>query len=82
MPAAVQRSAISPELHLLTPRWVRRTISIIDSQGFVEQAAALPDEIGAVVSRGGRPDLAEPHLADVRAPTFWSLAVAIRRCSA
>src|SRR5437899_7297948 len=33
MPAAVQRSAISPEDQRLTLRWVRRTISIIDSHG-------------------------------------------------
>ncbi|MFZ3495925.1 phosphoribosyltransferase family protein [Streptomyces sp. 5.8] len=35
------------------------------------RAAASPDaDIGAVVSRGGRPDLAGPRLADVRAPTL------------
>jgi putative phosphoribosyl transferase len=35
------------------------------------RAAASPDtEVGAVVSRGGRPDLAGPGLADVRAPTL------------
>jgi len=33
-------------------------------------AAELGEEIGAVVSRGGRPDLAAPRLADVRAPTL------------
>lgn len=34
-------------------------------------AAKLPKDIGAVVSRGGRPDLAEPeYLAGVRAPTL------------
>jgi putative phosphoribosyl transferase len=34
-------------------------------------AAAQPDaEVAAVVSRGGRPDLARPHLPDVRAPTL------------
>jgi putative phosphoribosyl transferase len=33
-------------------------------------AAALPDEIAAVVSRGGRPDLAGQHLGKVRAPTL------------
>ncbi|MFE7093532.1 phosphoribosyltransferase family protein [Streptomyces erythrochromogenes] len=34
-------------------------------------AAATPDaDIGAVVSRGGRPDLAGPRLAAVRAPTL------------
>lgn len=33
-------------------------------------AADLGDQIGAVVSRGGRPDLAAPRLAEVRAPTL------------
>ncbi|WP_149183729.1 phosphoribosyltransferase family protein [Streptomyces sp. TRM49041] len=34
-------------------------------------AAAEPDaDIAAIVSRGGRPDLAGPRLADVRAPTL------------
>ena len=33
-------------------------------------AARLADTIAAVVSRGGRPDLALDHLADVRAPTL------------
>lgn len=33
-------------------------------------AAELPDEVGAVVSRGGRPDLAGEALAHVRAPTL------------
>jgi dienelactone hydrolase len=33
-------------------------------------AAKLPDEIGAVVSRGGRPDLAKDYLPLVRAPTL------------
>ena len=33
-------------------------------------AAALPEEVDAVVSRGGRPDLAESELARVRAPTL------------
>jgi putative phosphoribosyl transferase len=33
-------------------------------------AAALPDDVGAVVSRGGRPDLAGAALAKVRAPTL------------
>jgi len=33
-------------------------------------AAELADQIGAVVSRGGRPDLAGPRLADVHAPTL------------
>jgi putative phosphoribosyl transferase len=33
-------------------------------------AAALPDRIAAVVSRGGRPDLAGEHLRDLHAPTL------------
>jgi putative phosphoribosyl transferase len=33
-------------------------------------AARLPDEVGAVVSRGGRPDLAGAALRSVRAPTL------------
>ncbi|MFF2509443.1 phosphoribosyltransferase family protein [Streptomyces sp. NPDC058067] len=34
------------------------------------RAAADDADVGAVVSRGGRPDLAGPHLGDVRAPTL------------
>jgi len=33
-------------------------------------AAAMPDAVGAVVSRGGRPDLAGEALSEVRAPTL------------
>lgn len=33
-------------------------------------AAARADKVAAVVSRGGRPDLAQPHLAKVKAPTL------------
>ena len=33
-------------------------------------AAQLPDDVHAVVSRGGRPDLAGEHLSDVKAPTL------------
>jgi putative phosphoribosyl transferase len=33
-------------------------------------AAERPEAVGAVVSRGGRPDLAGPTLAQVRAPTL------------
>lgn len=37
----------------------------------LRMAAALPEKIGAVVSRGGRPDLAgSPALARIRAPTL------------
>lgn len=33
-------------------------------------AAALPDEVSAIVTRGGRPDLAGERLGDVRTPTL------------
>ena len=33
-------------------------------------AATDPEHVAAVVSRGGRPDLAGDHLPDVRAPTL------------
>jgi uncharacterized protein (DUF2267 family)/dienelactone hydrolase len=33
-------------------------------------AAKFPESIGALVSRGGRPDLAGPHLRHVQAPTL------------
>lgn len=36
----------------------------------LEAAAREPANVKAVVSRGGRPDLAEAHLADVTAPTL------------
>lgn len=36
----------------------------------LQSAAALGDEINAVVSRGGRPDLARDYLAKVTAPTL------------
>lgn len=36
----------------------------------LQAAAALGPAIGAVVSRGGRPDLAEPYLSRVVAPTL------------
>ncbi|PTQ85119.1 dienelactone hydrolase family protein [Trichococcus patagoniensis] len=36
----------------------------------LQSAAVLGDEIKAVVSRGGRPDMAKAHLAKVKAPTL------------
>ena len=36
----------------------------------LRSAAGLGDQIGAVVCRGGRPDLAGPVLGDVRAPVL------------
>jgi putative phosphoribosyl transferase len=34
-------------------------------------AAKLPDEVAAVVSRGGRPDLAMDYLMEVKSPTLF-----------
>jgi putative phosphoribosyl transferase len=36
----------------------------------LQAAARSPSPVAAVVSRGGRPDLAEPYLATVKAPTL------------
>ncbi|MBI5776914.1 MAG: dienelactone hydrolase family protein [Nitrospirae bacterium] len=36
----------------------------------LQAAARMPESVAAVVSRGGRPDLAAPHLARVAAPTL------------
>lgn len=36
----------------------------------LQAAAQFPDEVQAVVSRGGRPDLAKPFLPKVKAPTL------------
>ena len=33
-------------------------------------AARAPKDVGAIVSRGGRPDMADPLLGEVRAPTL------------
>src|SRR6266700_2633256 len=74
MPAAVQRSAISPDDQRLTLRWVRRTISIIDSHGFVDSsvrfsvaADAEPGErqrlLDAFAQRAGRTGVAAVELA-------------------
>jgi putative phosphoribosyl transferase len=38
--------------------------------GALVAAAERPDDVGAIVSRGGRPDLAGPALPQVRAPTL------------
>jgi pimeloyl-ACP methyl ester carboxylesterase len=61
-------------------RWVRSTSGLPRSVGYFGastgaaaalRAASEPEaDIGAVVSRGGRPDLAAPWLASVRAPTL------------
>jgi pimeloyl-ACP methyl ester carboxylesterase len=61
--------------------WIKRTPSIAGlklgyfgastgAAAALVAAAKLPDEVGAIVSRGGRPDLAAPHLGRVKAPTL------------
>jgi pimeloyl-ACP methyl ester carboxylesterase len=60
--------------------WADRTVSAEIPVGFfgastgaaaaLVAAARLPERISAVVSRGGRPDLAGPALEKVRAPTL------------
>jgi hypothetical protein len=57
MPAAVQRSAISPEFQRFTLRCVQRTISIIDSIGFVLER---PLEVAADAEPGERERLLHP----------------------
>jgi hypothetical protein len=45
MPAAVQRRHMSPECQRFTLREVRRTISIIDSQGLVDWSVCFSDPL-------------------------------------
>ena len=45
IPAAVQRSAISPDRQRLTLRLVRRTHSIIDSHGLVEASVRFNEPV-------------------------------------
>ena len=62
-------------------RWVRRCPALesmplgyfgasTGAAAALVAAAMLPDEISAIVSRGGRPDLAGEYLSRVRAPTL------------
>ncbi|MGA7356607.1 MAG: dienelactone hydrolase family protein [Candidatus Cybelea sp.] len=62
-------------------RWVRRQPSLesvplgyfgasTGAAAALVAAAILPDEVAAIVSRGGRPDLAGQYLREVRAPTL------------
>ncbi|MEV7612076.1 phosphoribosyltransferase [Streptomyces sp. NPDC089799] len=63
-----------------TTRWLRSRTALplgyfgasTGAAAALQAAAAAPagSGVGAVVSRGGRPDLAGPHLAAVRAPTL------------
>jgi dienelactone hydrolase len=60
--------------------WLRRGVAKAESVGVfgastgaaaaLVAAAARPQDVSAVVSRGGRPDLAGPALPQVRAPTL------------
>lgn len=59
-------------------RWLRSRESVpigyfgasTGAAAALRAAASADADVGAVVSRGGRPDLAGPALADVRAPTL------------
>lgn len=62
-------------------RWVRERVDLAPmplgyfgastgAAAALSAAARLPDEVAAVVSRGGRPDLAMDHLGAVAAPTL------------
>lgn len=64
-----------------TTRWLTRQTDIADAKiGYfgastgaaaaLVAAARMREQIGAIVSRGGRPDLAGEALADVKAPTL------------
>jgi putative phosphoribosyl transferase len=66
---------------ILATEWVRQQVETRDltigyfgastgAAAALEAAATLGPEIGAVVSRGGRPDLALESLARVQAPTL------------
>lgn len=66
---------------LLATRWLQEQSEMKDlvtgyfgastgAAAALKAAAALGFSIGAVVSRGGRPDLAEKVLGEVRSPTF------------
>lgn len=37
----------------------------------IKAAVSMPERIGAVVSRGGRPDMAEAELPEIKAPTLF-----------
>lgn len=61
--------------------WVRRSYSVANrpiglfgastgAAGALAAAARRPQDVAAVVSRGGRPDLADTELPEVRAPTL------------
>jgi hypothetical protein len=54
MPAAVQRRRMSPSRQRLTLRWVRRTVEIIDSIGFVEQSVRLSAPLTPGAGEGER----------------------------
>ena len=69
-------------MHAPTTRWCRARTELRElpigyfgastgSAVALQAAARMPGEVDAIVSRGGRPDLAgEPALAAVRAPTL------------
>ncbi|MDF0642531.1 MAG: alpha/beta hydrolase [Nitrospira sp.] len=66
---------------LIAGRWLRQDVltkplphgyfgASTGAGAALRAAARVPSSIRAIVSRGGRPDLAEPYLAQVQAPTL------------
>jgi putative phosphoribosyl transferase len=60
-------AARSPELQRLTVGYFGASTG---AAAALVAAALRPERVGAVVSRGGRPDLAGDYLAELRAPTL------------
>src|SRR5712691_4805624 len=88
MPAAVQRSAISPDDQRFTLRWVRRTISIIARVGRLERALqvagdAEPGERERLVhpfaQRAGRAGIRAVELAGEQTQLLERAVVVVER---
>src|SRR3954454_19702220 len=89
MPAAVQRRHMSPFCQRLTLRLVRRTVSIIDSQGLVEASVRLsrPRTLSRVTvnvssrpsQRGGGAGMAMGELVGERAELLERAIVVVER---
>jgi hypothetical protein len=78
IPAAVQRSAISPDCQRLTLGLVRRTHSIIDSHGFVEASVRFNEPVmprRATVSVSASPSRSDPCRAGMAALQLDSQSV-------
>jgi len=74
IPLLAQRLVGATDWLLAHPRTGRLPVGLFGAStgagAALVAAAQRPDAVAAVVSRGGRPDLAGPALAQVRAPTL------------